>query len=113
VTVAINADLKFGVRAAANSTSKSGLIDLNMSRTMNGHTNTYDTILPNLSVLNLDLLTKANPAVGNETFTFTVKDKNGQSSGVTLQVTTVPTSRPVSIAVSANSMTVTGFRKDE
>lgn len=91
-TVTANAPLKFGIRALANSGSNASLVAINMSRNMNGNIQKYDTTFSS-NAYNVDLTTTANQQVGKETFTFTVKDNNGQSNSTSLIITTTAPTR--------------------
>ena len=90
-TVVAKSALKFGIRATANSTSNAPLSGFTLKRTMDGSTQTYDTTFSS-ATYNADLSTTANTKAGNESFSFTVRDKNGQSNTLNITITTtVPT----------------------
>lgn len=86
-TVTVGTPMKIGIRAIANTSSGSKLVDFTFTRTINGNTQTFDSTF-SASTFNVDLMTNANAQVGNETFIFTIKDKNGQMSAVTIIITT-------------------------
>ena len=91
VTVAINSQLTFGVRAMLNSSSNSPLTEMILSRAFKGNTQTLDSLLNNLTSFNVDFGTEARNEAGQETFTFTIKDKAGQSNTLSVIVTTTTT----------------------
>jgi hypothetical protein len=88
-TFKVNTPMKVGIRATANSSSNANLVNFTFTRTLSGHTQTFDSVF-NAAAFNVDLLTNSNPQVGVETFIFTVKDKNGKMKAVTLLITTNP-----------------------
>jgi hypothetical protein len=88
-TVTVNTPLKVGIRALENATSGANLTNFTFTRTFNGQTNTYDTTF-NSSSYQVDWLISANSQAGNETFIFTIKDKDGFTSNITIIITTTP-----------------------
>jgi hypothetical protein len=85
-TVKINDSIKFGIRATPNSNTGAKITTLNFERNFNGqkYNNSY-----NLTNNNVDLSTKANSQVGNETFTMTITDEKGATASVQVVVTTI------------------------
>lgn len=86
-TVTVNTPLKVGIRALSNAESGSNLKYFVFTRTFNGSTYTMDSTF-NASSFNIDLLITANSQPGNESFIFSVKDKNDQISNITIVITT-------------------------
>ena len=94
-TMPVGTSIKIGIRASANTSSGSKLVDMQMTRTYNGGSQTYDTTLNNLTNFNVDFITKANTQAGDETFIFTIKDKSGQVNTLSIMITTTPVSNPI------------------
>jgi hypothetical protein len=90
-TVTVNTPLKVGIRALENATSGANLVSFTFTRTFGINTNTYDTSF-NSSSYQTDWLINANSQAGNETFIFSVKDKDGLTANVTIIITTTPLS---------------------
>lgn len=85
-TVKINDSIKFGIRCTPNGNTGAKITTLKFDRKFNDQnfSNSY-----NLTSNNVDLSTKANSQVGNETFTLTITDEKGATAATSVVVTTI------------------------
>ena len=95
-SVTVSSPIKIGIRAMSNGTSNAKLASFTMSRTFGGSTQTYDSTFSS-STFNVDLNTEANKSVGDETFLFTVRDKDGQSNTLTIIITTTSSAGEINV----------------
>lgn len=102
-TVTVGTALKFGIRAISNTSSNAKLTNFTIARTFNGITETWDSTF-NQTNFTLDIETFANAQPGVETYVFTIKDKDGQMSNLTLLITTTEEFGEINIF----SMTILG-----
>lgn len=86
-TVKINDSIKFGIRCTPNGNTGAKITTLKFVRKFGSQipSDTSYTMPGN----NVDLLTKANSQVGNETFTLTITDEKGATAATSVVVTTI------------------------
>lgn len=82
---------KVGVNASANSTSSTKLVNFKVVRTFDNIAYTVIDSTFSSSTFNLSFTTAAYPVAGSERWTFTIKDKDGESKELAFVITTVGT----------------------
>jgi hypothetical protein len=108
-TVTVNDSLKFGIRATPNSSTSAKITTMTFARNFNGQNFTTDYNMPGNDV---DLSTKANSQVGNETFTLTIKDEKGATASVQVILTTAAPGLSVQKSISTSFETAVISRED-
>ncbi len=96
-TLAAGADIKVGISAFSNSSTKTKLNHFKVVRTFNNVPFTaLDSTLTATDAFNITLSSYAYPEAGTERWTFTITDKDGQSAEIAFNITTTAASGPIS-----------------
>ena len=93
--LAAGAVFQVGVNASANSTSKTKLTNFKVVRTFNNIPYTVIDSTFSESNFNLQFTMVAYPEAGSERWTFTIKDKDGESMELAFVITTVGTASDI------------------
>jgi len=93
--LAAGAVFQVGVNASANSTSKTKLTNFKVVRTFNNIPYTVIDSTFSESNFNLQFTMVAYPEAGSERWTFTIKDKDGESKELAFVITTVGTASDI------------------
>jgi len=89
VTLEAGENFKVGINAFSNTSSKAKLTKFKVVRTFDNVPFTaLDSTLSSTDVFNINIEALAYPEAGSERWTFTITDKDGQSSEVSFNITT-------------------------